>query len=132
MTDGLKRTLLIALVAATAWFALVVVWAVRPQTDSVPVGIDYAAEPHVPVSQDVSCNGMFSSSSHRGALPTLKEQPKGSPPLDFQREPCELVQRDSRIVFGIDVVFYAAVIVGALLVLRRRNRAAAPAILSAG
>lgn len=117
----------IALVAGTVWFAVVMVWALRPQTDTVPVGIDYNLVPPAAVTQDVECNELFAASAARGALPTLTPQPEKAPALDFQRSPCALVQRNGRIVFGLDVVFYLVLVAGAVVALRR-GRSSEPAL----
>lgn len=109
----------IALVVGTVWFALVLVWALRPQSDTVPVGIDYNVTPGVAVTQDVECNELFASSAVRGTLPMLAPQPAKAPDLDYQRSPCTLVQRNGRIVFGLDVVFYLVLVAGAVVALRR-------------
>jgi hypothetical protein len=119
VNDRLRRTVAIALVAGTVWFALVIMWAVRPQTDTVPVGLDHNVTPPAAVTQDVECNELFASSAVRGALPTLTPQPDTVPALDYQRRPCALVQRNGRIIFGLDVVFYLVLVAGAVVAFRR-------------
>ncbi len=121
----------IALVVATAWFAVVVVWALRPQTDTVPIGIDYTLVTPVAVTQDVECDSIFASSPVNGSLPTLTPQPEGAPALDFQRDPCELVQRNGRIVFGLDVLFYLVVVAASVATFTRRGREAEARLLPA-
>jgi hypothetical protein len=119
VNDRLRRSVAIALVLGTVWFAVVLVWALRPQTDTVPVGIDYNVAPGVAVTQDVSCTSLFRSNPVDGALPVLTPQPEGSPDLGFQRPPCELVHRNGRIVLGLDIVFYLVLVGGAVVALRR-------------
>lgn len=121
----------IALVVATAWFAVVLVWALRPQTDTVPVGIDYTLVPPVAVTQDVECDSIFASSAVNGSLPTLTPQPDDAPALGFQRGPCELVQRNGRIVFGLDVLFYLVVVAASVATFTRRGREAEARLLPA-
>ena len=105
------------------WFAISVAWAVRPHTDSVPVGIDKSVEPAgVPLSVDVQCNGAFDATARYGELPVLPAQPAGAPALEFQREPCELVHRDARLVLAIDTVFLLLLLGGSAAVLTSRPR----------
>jgi hypothetical protein len=72
---------------------LVVLWAARPLTDTVPVGMDWTPTLQQPpatqrlVSQEVECNTLFDSSARDDEpLPTLTPQPEGRAALDYQRE----------------------------------------------
>ena len=102
-----RRLLLIAAGAVAVWYLVVLFgWAIRPQHDAIPIGIDYDALPSQrPVSQKVTCNTMFASTAHSGALPTLRIlKTLNVPPFKYQRDACTLVQRDARIVFGLDTL----------------------------
>lgn len=109
----------------TAWFLVVAVWAVRPQTDAVPVGTDYTLSPPRLVSVEVSCNSLFDSAARPDEpLPALTPQPvmtPRAPELAYQRTPCELVRHDARIVLAIDVAFYLLVLGAGIAVLARRR-----------
>jgi hypothetical protein len=112
-------------VALTIWFLVVAVWAVRPQTDAVPVGTDYSQSPPRLVSVEVECNSLFDGSAGPdGPLPVLTPQPALTPPvpeLAFQRAPCELVRTNARILLAIDVVFYVLVMAAGITLLARRR-----------
>ena len=104
-----RRLLLIAAGAIAVWFFVVLFgWAIRPQHDSIPVGVDYDAAPQRLISQKITCNTLFSGSAHDGPLPTLRILHNtlafGFQQLKYQRDGCTLVQRDARIVFGLDTV----------------------------
>ena len=131
-----SKPIKIAFVAVLVHLALVIgLWAARPLEDSVPVGLDWSPtvqdppEPQRLVSQDVECNTLFASSARPDEpLPTLAEQPEGRPALDYQRDPCELVQRQARIVFGLDVLFTAGALTALVWITRRlRHRDVTPA-----
>ncbi len=114
--------------------AILALWALQPLKDSVPVGIDYSTlalnppKAAIPVSQRVSCNSLFDSAARDGdPLPTLKEQPADRPALVYNREPCELVHQQARIVWGIDIAISLLVIAGCVVLIarpRRQSRAA--------
>lgn len=125
MTSTAKRVSLIAGLALTAWFVIVLfAWAIPSQSDAVPVGVDQTLPQPQPVSVDVHCNSLFDSAARDASpLPALKPQPKKNAPLAYQREPCALVHRNARLVFALDLVFFVAVIVAGALVLRRASRA---------
>lgn len=124
------KPLRIAFVAVVLHAVLVVaLWAVQPLEDNVPVGVDWSPTALVPpqnerlVSQQVACNSLFASSARPDEpLPTLVSQPEGRQPLEYQREPCELVQQQARIVFGLDVAFTIAALVGLVWSTRRLRR----------
>jgi hypothetical protein len=121
-----RRVALIGAGATAVWYLLVVVfWALQPLTDAVPVGIDYTQSPPAAVSVTVDCQSLFASAPRGDSpLPTLKEQPKGSPPLGYQREPCVIVQQQARIVFAIDTAAFLVVMVGFVWLAVRRRRSA--------
>jgi hypothetical protein len=120
MPRGPRRILLIAAGAVAVWYIVILFsWAVRPLSDSIPVGTDYTLKQPRLVSQDVTCHSLFASSTWDGKYPALKPQPlnKDRPdivPLRFQREACALVQRDARIVFSLDTLGAIVVISGLL------------------
>lgn len=107
-----RRFALIGTVAVVVWYVcILVVWALQPLNDSVPVGVDYTLKSPKAISVSVECNNLFDSSSRDGSpLPTLKVQPTDAPALAFQREPCALGHGQARIVFLIDTAGFAAVI----------------------
>jgi hypothetical protein len=97
-----RRTRLLLMVAGglTLWFGLTLaLWAFRPLTDSVPVGLN---ADKIPVSQEVKCNNLFQSNPHDEAAPFIPS------PLRYERVPCVAVHREARIVFAIDTVLYVA------------------------
>lgn len=111
-----RKWLLTATAVVVVWFAAVLVfWALRPLHDSVPVGLDVNG---APVSQDVECTTLFDSHAiDAGALPVLE------PPFEYTREACSAVQRDARLVFGIDVgVAVLALAAISLVAVRTRGR----------
>ena len=106
----------------TAWFVVVAIWAVRPQTDAIPVGTDFTLSPPRLVSVEVQCNSLFDSTPRPDEpLPTLNPQVAPNPQLAFQRTPCELVHSNARIVLAIDVAFYLLVLGAGVAVLARRR-----------
>jgi hypothetical protein len=123
-----RRFALIGTVASVVWYLCVLLfWALQPLTDSVPVGIDYTLTQPKFVSASVHCQGLFDSAPRDlSALPVLKLQPAGKPPLGFQREPCGIVHSQARIVFAIDTVAFAAVVVCFVWLALRRRRASLP------
>lgn len=123
-----RRIALIGVGASVVWFLCVLLlWALQPMTDSVPVGVDYTLKVPKFVSVSVDCQGLFDSGPRDGSpLPALKVQPKGSPALAFQRDPCVVVHHQARIVFLLDSAAFAGVMVGfGWLTLRQRRSASA-------
>jgi hypothetical protein len=122
MSARRRRFIVLGVVVLSVWFVLSVVATVRPQADAVPVGTDHTAEPARLVSVEVACNGPFDSPARAdGPLPVLTPQPAGRPPLEFQRPPCELVQRNARLLLGVDVAFFVLVLGGGALLLSKRR-----------
>ncbi|MGZ4672368.1 MAG: hypothetical protein ACXWBO_09005 [Ilumatobacteraceae bacterium] len=113
--SGTRRFALLSAGAAVIWYACILIfWALQPLSDSVPVGVDYTLKQPKFVSMTVDCKGLFDSSSRDGSpLPALKAQPKGSPALGYQREPCGVVHRQARLVFAADTIVFLAVVSGA-------------------
>jgi hypothetical protein len=126
----ISKRLVVAIVAVILYaVAVTVFWAARPLTDAVPVGIDYSPllltppEPQRLISQDVECNTLFAGSARPDEpLPVLAVQPADRPPLEFQREPCELVHRDAQLLFGLNVVAVIVALGGLGWALRRVRR----------
>lgn len=123
-----RRFALIGIIAAALWYACILgFWALQPLTDSVPVGVDYTLTTSANVSVAVDCNMLFDNSRRPDEpLPPLNVQPEGKPQLAFEREPCVLVQDQSRIVFVLDTVAFAAVMGGLAFVFLRGRRPATP------
>lgn len=128
-----RRTRLLLLVglAVLAWFVLVVRWAVLPLSDTQPVGKDASK---AVTYQTTECGSLFDASPTGGKVVPAPVTPPDvlavEPPLAewaFGRPPCELVHRDARIVFGIDVAAFV-LLIGALgfVAMRTRPRADAP------
>ena len=105
-----NRLFLLAGAALVVWYVVVLVWALRPLSDSVPIGLDADKRP---VSQTVECNGLFDGTAIEGTLPVVVA------PNDYTRSACTAVQRDARVVFGLDTVAFVLGI--ALLVVARRR-----------
>ena len=132
-----SRRLVLAATAVVLYaVVLVTVWAARPLDDAVPVGIDWTPTTAVPpagqrlLSQDVECNTLFASSPRGdGPLPALTPQPEGRPPLEFQREPCVLVQADARRNLALNGLFVIAALgaIGYLAIRQRRSAEHEPA-----
>ncbi|MCU1366954.1 MAG: hypothetical protein JWN39_2593 [Ilumatobacteraceae bacterium] len=109
-----RRTLLLVAGAVAVWYLIVLFsWAIRPLHDAVPIGTDPAT--NQPVSQSVTCNTLFSGTTHDGPLPTLRTiLPLFNGQFEYNRPVCDLVQKDARIVFGLDTLGML-VVVGGLL-----------------
>ena len=111
-----SRYLTLSGVAVIAWYLCVVfLWAARPLSDSVPVGVSKATG--APVSQNVSCHTLFASASRStDPLPPLGESQR------YLRTPCTRVHTHARIVFAIDTLVLIALL-GLLIVVAIRLRA---------
>jgi len=96
-----------------AWYLAVLVWAVRPTSDTVPTGVVNG----VATFETVTCHAPLSSSAlSEEALPVL------APPRAFERDPCVQSHRDQRRLFWFDTVAFT-VGLAALTVLGTRHRA---------
>lgn len=118
-----RRLIVLALVALSAWYAATFVfWAIRPQHDAVPVGIDATLTAPRMVSQEVTCNDLFSSAARPDEpLPTLTPQPVGAQPLAFQRTPCTSVHSQARTLFALNTVIYVGAMIGGIVLATRRS-----------
>ena len=117
MSATAKRLRLAAVALFVYSVVLLTFWAARPLHDLVPVGIDRTPTVAVPpqpeqaISQSVECNSLFASEPRPGeSLPKLKPQPKGQPALAYQRDPCQHVHSEARLVFVIDSFVVLALI----------------------
>jgi hypothetical protein len=131
MSATAKRLSLAAVAISVYFVLLMLVWATRPLHDSVPVGIDRTPTTAVPpkpeqaVSQRVECNSLFAEDSRPDeSLPTLRPQPKGQPALAYQREPCNHVHSEARVLLAINslVVVVLMALLVFLAVRSRRSR----------
>ena len=111
--------------AVALWYLVVLFsWAVRPLHDAIPVGVN--PRDGKPVSQEVACNTLFATYAHEGALPTLPTRlPIYGQQYEYNRTACTLVQRDARVVFGLDTLG-AIVVIGGLLYVALRSPMLAP------
>ncbi len=114
-----------------AWYLCVLfLWALKPLTDSVPVGI--VKDTNTYVSQEVKCNTLFAGSARdAAALPTLKS------PLAYTRASCGVVQSHARIVFATDTVALVVLLVLLVVIALRADTldaelAASKPIMAAG
>jgi len=119
-----RRTTLLIVAAVTAWFAITfVAWAIRPLSDTVPIGVDYSLPGPKPVTSTVQCNTLFESSAREAAPPpSFNLQPGNAPPLGYQRNPCESVHRQGQGLFVANLVVLLLVWIGAGLYLLRARR----------
>ena len=133
MNTRARRIVVVVIGVALAWYAAVVAgWAARPLDDTVPVGNlpgweqvlrAEGAPPPVPVApgavvtREVRCGSLFDGDRLDGPLPELPF------PQAFNREPCELIRGDARLVFAIDTIVLVLILLGGvLLLLRLRGR----------
>ncbi len=114
-----RRILFLVAGAVAVWYLIVIFsWAARPLNDAIPIGVSPAGKP---VSMAVDCNTLFSAAAHDGALPILPTKlPLFADQYVYNRAACELVQRDARIVFGLDTLG-AIVVIGGLLFVAMRT-----------
>lgn len=130
MSRRARRSLLSAAVGLIAWYlAVLLLWAVQPLSDAVPIGIDWSPTVLDPpkaakqVSQTVQCNNLFAGSARNSSpLPTLNPQPPKKPELTYSRGACSAVQRDARIVFALNTMFVMVAIAGLVVISRRLGR----------
>jgi hypothetical protein len=128
-----RKSLSLAMVGVGLLFVLLIVgWALRPLSDSVPVGTDWTPtlaippKPQVLVSQSVACNTLFSAHAvDRASLPTLTPQPKDHNQLQFTRPPCDLVHTDAQRLLVFDTLFAAAVLAGLVAFATHERKASA-------
>ena len=115
VSNKARRLLIGTAVGIFAWFLCVLfLWALRPLSDSVPVGIN---DKNVWVSQTVPCNTLFESDARDNApLPTVTK------PLAYQREACTLVHSQARQVFLIDAVATMLVLGAVGFIMMRARR----------
>lgn len=108
-----RRYLILSGVAVIGWYLCVLfLWAAQPLSDSVPVGV--SKETGAPVSQSVSCQTLFASTSRSiEPLPVLAES------LAYLRMPCTRVHTHARIVFAVDTLVLLAVLALLVVVARR-------------
>ncbi len=113
--------MLFAAAGLVAWYLCVLLlWAVQPLSDSVPIGIDLSLKEPKQVSQTVDCNSLFASSARdSGPLPALNAQPIDADPLTYSRTACTAAQRDARIIFGLNTVFVVCTLAAMAYIARR-------------
>jgi hypothetical protein len=120
------RWLSIAAAGLAIWFILVLVfWAIRPLSDTVPVGSKGKDQP--PISQTVKCNTLFSSEARdQSALPDVE------PPLAYTRGACGKVHRQAQIIFAVDTLLtlIGLGIIGAVELRGRRHDQAERVLVS--
>lgn len=128
MSPSARRSVFLASAALVVWYLCVLLlWAVQPLSDAVPIGVDYSLKSPRQVSQVVECNTLFAESARDSSpLPVLNPQPADKPPLTYSREACVDVQRDARIIFALNTVFVAVALIGVFLVVRRLGRQQPP------
>lgn len=113
------RILLGVTAGLIAWFAVTVIWATRPLSDSVPIGND--RENKVVVA-NVQCNTLFDDTAMDATemplvvapddAPATSERPIIVQPVDapgewaLPREPCTQVHEEARLLFGINVAVF--------------------------
>jgi hypothetical protein len=102
--------------ALTVWYVIVLVWALRPLSDAVPIGLDADQRP---VSQTVECDDLFSGTAIDGTLPVVVA------PNEYTRDACVAVQRDARVVLGLDTAVAVFGMAALVVVWRRARRHAA-------
>ena len=110
---------------ATVWFLIVLLlWAVRPLSGMVQVGIDYTVEPPRAVSVRVHCNSLFADEPGTGgSLPEFPPQPEGRAALAVPVEPCAYIHADARRAFGVDTIVLILVLGGVAAYLAWSKRA---------
>lgn len=129
------RWLFFAGAGVLVWFALVVgVWALRPLSDTVPVGVN---ADRVPVTQKVRCNTLFESAARDDVpLPTLalSKVPllKDVRELAYTRSACGKVHRQAQIIFVVNTLL-TVVALGAIggVAVRGRRREQTERLLAA-
>ena len=122
-----RRLLLMAVAALVAWFAMVTVtWAVRPLSDTMPVGRD----PDGLVYRRTVCGTLFDSNPTAGVTVPEPTTPATLDltkylPFGFPRPPCVLVHHEARVLYAIDTTAFWLGL-AALAFIARRTRPRAP------
>lgn len=123
------RILLGVTLGLVAWFAVTVIWASRPLSDSVPIGKD--AEGKVVVAT-VKCNTLFDGSPMSAAMmPTIVTPDGIEPEWALPRAPCIQVHDEARLLFGINVVVFVLGIAALGVVASRTRPTASPQLAAA-
>jgi hypothetical protein len=128
MQGRARRTLLLVAAGVAVWYLIVLFsWAIRPLEDAIPIGTNPAT--NQAVSKTVECNTLFAGNSHDGPLPTLPIiLPLFVGQYEYNRAACDLVQKDARIVFGLDTLGMIVVIGGLLFFALRTSPEPEPII----
>lgn len=112
-----------------AWFAITLVWASRPLSDSIPVGKD--ADGKV-IVEDVECGTLFESDAMGGnPVPTVVTPPKIKPAWELARVPCTLVHDQAQVLFGMNVVVFLLGVAAIGFVATRTRQPAIPQMTAA-
>ncbi|HEY4331328.1 MAG TPA: hypothetical protein VGM78_02110 [Ilumatobacteraceae bacterium] len=144
MSPTARRWLLIVAGAALAWYLVIcLAWAFRPLTDAQFVGNNPVKG--TPVAQTVACNTLFAGTPRSKPLPDLKKispnTPQGVTAANLTKYPglatwggyvytrtaCVSVQRQARVLFGIDTGAFL-IVIGAIsaVAIRLRRREVEP------
>lgn len=140
------RILLGVSLGLIAWFAVTVVWASRPLSDSVPIG--KGADTKVVVA-NVQCNTLFDGTAmEANELPVivtaedaLTMEPIDAPvivtpadapaPWALPRMPCTQVHDEARLLFGINVAVFVLGLAATAFVATRTRRPPVPRMTAA-
>ena len=119
----LNRAARIGLAGLVLWYVgTLAFWAVRPLSDTVPVGVDYTLKTPAAVSIKVGCNTLFRTAPRSAVpLPALTAQPAGQPPLAYSHTPCAQTHSQARGLFAFDTLFAVGGIVLVVWLGRRRH-----------
>lgn len=128
MSSIARRSLLMVAAALLTWYLSVLfLWALRPLEDHIPIGVDPVK--HQAVSQTVACNTLFAGSPRPAvAMPGLRPLlPLTGQQFGYERNPCNLVQHDARLVFALNSLVLAVAGGGLVFVaIRLHRRGSAP------
>ena len=116
VSNKARRLLIGTAVGIIVWFLCVLfLWALRPLSDAVPVGIN---DKGVWTSQTVQCNNLFHGDARDDSpLPVV------SKPLKYTREACTLVHTQARQVFIFDVFVMMLVLAAVGFIMMHSRRA---------
>ena len=118
------RILLGVTLGLVAWFAVTVVWATRPLSDSVTIGKD--GEGKVVVAT-VTCNTLFDDTAmDANEMPTIVTPEGITPEWALPRAPCTEVHDEARLLFGINVAVFVLGIAALGFVASRTRPTASP------